>query len=107
MSPLPRQPWQPKDPLVGFLVGALLIGAVFLFIWLPVAVAFWLSIPGGAVPRLLSFVVWAYPVALIGAAIAARQLYRRGNRSTARAAVLVPYLWVVPILGLLVYANFR
>ena len=102
-----RESWKPKDPLVAFLVGALTIGGIFVMMWLPVAVAFSLSIPAGLLPRLLSVVVWAYPVALVGAGVACRRAYRRGNRSAARAVVLIPYLWIVPILGLLAYATVR
>lgn len=102
-----RDPWKPKDPLVAFIVGALLIGVIFVLLWLPVAVQFWLSVPGGVVPRALSYVVWAYPLALVGAAVVAWRSYRSGNRPAARMAVLVPFLWIVPILGLLGYASIR
>ena len=106
---LPRAPWKPKDPLLAFLVGALVLGVAYVLLWLPIAIAFWQTVPEGAPVylRLLLAGTLAYPVGLVSAIVVTWWAYRRGRRSLARTAAAVPFLWIVPSVLLVLYAGIR
>jgi hypothetical protein len=51
----------------------------------------------------LCYLAWAYPVALISAAVAGWILYARGRHVAAVSLNLVPLLWVAPIVGIILW----
>jgi hypothetical protein len=103
MTGTPRGDWKPRDPLVAFLVGAVAVEIIALTLWLPIAVAVELSVRDGSVPRVLSVLLWLYPVAVVVGAVVAWRSYRRASRTVAGVAAAVPLLWVAPLLVIVAY----
>ncbi|MCA0757148.1 hypothetical protein KP806_18965 [Paenibacillus sp. N4] len=55
--------------------------------------------------QLLFLAIWVYPLALLGSAIISWILYHYQKMKTAVAVGLIPALWLLPIIGFLLYAN--
>jgi uncharacterized membrane protein YdbT with pleckstrin-like domain len=53
----------------------------------------------------LFIAIWVYPLALLGSALISWILYNYRQMRGAVIASLIPALWIVPIIGFLLYAN--
>ena len=95
---------KPSDPALAFLVGAQAFAIVFLFVWFVFAVGLWIGVRavGGVLAHIGGVVIWLYPVAVVAASVVSWRAYRAGDRRRARIAALIPFLWVVPILVIIV-----
>ena len=53
---------------------------------------------------LLFGLIWLYPIGAIGSIVLSWLHYHKGRFKLARRTILLPLLWVIPILSLCVYA---